>query len=131
MKSRHVIEERKNHLLMRITGPYDYWEFIRYPDIIRQQCEATGIYRIVVDLKGVTQYESSTPELFFLGEKLADKLRHRIKIALVWNTVEQGEFLQNVATNRAASMKIFNTVERATKWLLFDHEDEPSGFFRY
>ena len=131
MKSKYVIEERKNHLLMKITGPYDYGEFIRYPQIIRQQCEAAAVYRIIVELSSVTDTMVSTPELFFLGEKLAEKLRHRIKIALVWRGYDRGKFLQDVANNREATMRVFESNERAKLWLLFDHEDEPSDFFRH
>ena len=131
MKSRYAIQERKNHLLMQISGPYDYWEFIDYPEIILRQCEAAAIFRIIVDLKNVTFVELSTLELFFLGEKLAEKLRHRIKIAMVWNVRREGAFLEKVASNREVSIRVFESVAKAKLWLLFDHQDEPSNLLKY
>ena len=130
MKSSYSFDVKETHLEMRIMGPYDYWEFIDYPGIIRTRCEAEGKFRIVVDLIGVTYEELSTLELFFLGEKLAEKLRDRIKIALVWHGDTQEYFLENVASNRAASIRIFDTLLKARTWLLFDLEDEPFNFIR-
>ena len=128
MKSSYSFDVKDTHLEMRIIGPYDYWEFIDYPGIIRTHCEAVAKFRIVVDMIGVTYKELPTLELFFLGEKLAEKLRDRIKIALVWHGDTQEYFLENVAANRAASIRIFDTILKARTWLLFDLEDEPFDF---
>ena len=115
---------------MRISGPYDYWEFIDYPGIIRSRCEAEGKFRVIVDMVGVTYEELPTLEMFFLGEKVAEKLRDRVKIALVWHKGHQDYFLENVAANRATSIRTFDTLLKARTWLLFDLEDEPFNFQR-
>ncbi len=130
MESKYVIIERTNHLVMTISGPYSYWEFITYPEIIRQSCETAEIFRIIVDLTAVLYKELTTVELFFLGEKLAERLGKRVKIALIWNGKKESEFLETVATNRRANIRVFATCSRARQWLLFDHEDEPSGFLK-
>ena len=128
MKSSYTFEVKETHLEMQIIGLYDYWDFIDYPGIIRAHCDAEGKFRVIVDLLGVTYEELPTLEMFFLGEKLAEKLRDRVKIALVWQKGTQNYFLENVATNRAASIRIFDTLLIARTWLLFDLEDEPFNF---
>lgn len=128
MKCSYRFKETDTYLEMEITGPYDYWEFINFPEIIRRKCKALQTFKIIVDVIEVTYVELPILELFFLGEKLAEKLRDRIKIALLWHGDTRDYFLQNVAANRAASIRIFHTPEDAMDWLLFDHEDEPFNF---
>jgi hypothetical protein len=128
MKSSYSFEAKETHLEMKISGAYDYWEFIDYPGIIRAQCERVGKFRVIVDMTSVTYDELPTLEMFFLGEKLAEKLRDRVKIALVWRKGQQDYFLENVAANRAASIRTFDTILKARTWLLFDLEDEPFNF---
>jgi len=128
MGSRYTLEEQQGYLVMRISGPYDYWDFLQYPDLIRKCCESAGVYRILVDVVAVTYAELPTIELFFLGEKVAEVLRDQIKIALVWHGDTKDNLLQMVAANRAASIRIFETTETAALWLLYDHEDEPFDF---
>jgi len=113
---------------MRIAGPYDYWEFIQYPALIRKKCEALEEYRVLIDLVAVTYTELPTLELFFIGEKVAEVLRDRVKVAMVWHGDTREDFLQTVASNRAASIRIFQDTETAAVWLLYDHEDEPFDF---
>ena len=130
MSSGYTFEACENYLAMHITGVYDYWHFIRYPDLIRKQCEQSGFYRVLVDVSEVTYKELPTVELFFLGEKVAESLRDKIKIALVWQGDTHNDFLEVVATNRAASIRIFEGTEAAREWLLYDHEDEPFNFLK-
>jgi hypothetical protein len=130
MGNRYTFEEVDGYLAMRIAGTYDYWKFIRYPDLIRKQCEAAGIYRVLVDVTDVTYSELPTLELFFLGEKVAESLRDTIKIALVWQGDTHDYFLETVAINRAAYLRIFEGEEDARHWLLFDHEDGPFNFLK-
>jgi hypothetical protein len=130
MSSRYSFEAGNGYLVMRIAGSYDYWDFIQYPKIIRTECEARGIFRILVDVVAVTYLELPTLELFFLGEKVAEVLRDRIKIALVWHGGARDNFLQTVAANRAAAIRIFESTDTARIWLLYDHEDEPFNFLK-
>jgi hypothetical protein len=126
----YTFEKREGYLVMRISGSYDYWQVILYPDLIRKQCEALGMNRILVDVGEVTYTELPTLELFFLGEKVAESLRDKVKIALVWEGDPQKDFLEIVAANRAASIRIFEKSVVARQWLLFDHEDEPFNFHK-
>lgn len=115
---------------MTITGQYDYWEFMKYPKLIRTKCEAGRSNKILVDLMLVTYRDIPTIELFFLGEILAETLRDTIKMAIVWTGKDQKLFLQTVANNRAACVRIFDTTKSAKLWLLYDTEDEPMNLFK-
>lgn len=130
MSSRYAFESKIDYLVMRIAGKYDYWDFVQYPRIIRTACEESGIYRIMVDVVAVTFSELPTLELFFLGEKVAEVLRDRVKIALIWHGDTRDGFLETVAVNRAAAIRIFDSTEPAKLWLLYDHEDEPFNFHK-
>ena len=115
---------------MTISGNYYYWDFIKYPKIILKKCEAESTYKILVDLVLVKYAEIPTIEMFFLGEILAETLRDKIKMAIVWTGKEQEKFLQTVATNRAACLRIFEVTKTAEFWLLYDKEDEPLDLFK-
>jgi len=128
MSSRYAFESKNEYLVMRIAGRYDYWDFIQYPKIIRAACEEREVYRIMVDVVAVTYTELPTLELFFLGEKVAEVLRDRVKTALIWHGDTRDGFMETVAVNREAAIRIFDSTETAKIWLLYDHEDEPFNF---
>lgn len=130
MNSRYSVESHSGFLLMRIAGAYNYWDFIQYPHIIRRHCEEAGIFKILVDVVAVTYSEIPTLELFFMGEKLAEVLRDRVKIAIIWHGDPASHFLEKVAVNRAAAIRVFDSSEAAASWLLFDLEDEPFNFMK-
>lgn len=130
MNSRYTIEPQSGFLLMRIAGAYNYWDFIQYPHIIRKLCEETGNFKVLVDVVAVTYSEIPTLELFFMGEKLAEVLRDRVKIAIIWHGDPASHFLEKVAVNRAASIRVFDSSEPAASWLLYDLEDEPFNFLK-
>ena len=116
-------------LVMTISGQYDYWDFIQYPKVILRKCKADNIFKVLVDCIPVRYAEIPTIEMFFLGESLAEVLRDRVKLACVWNGNKEEEFLELVATNRAANFRIFDSIKIAEMWLLHDKEGEPSNLF--
>jgi hypothetical protein len=130
MPSNYTFKNKGDFLVMTIKGDYHYWEFIKYPKIIRKKCEEWNNYKVLVDLILVTYKEIPTIELFFLGEILADTLRDKIKMALVWTGKDQKLFLQAVANNRAACLRIFEITKTAEYWLLYDREDEPLDLYK-
>ena len=130
MRSSYTFKDKDEFLVLTIKGDYDYWEFIKYPKIIRKKCEELKKYKVLVDLILVKYKEIPTIELFFLGEILADTLRDKIKMALVWTGKDEKLFLQAVANNRAACLRIFDITKTAEFWLLYDREDEPLNLFR-
>ena len=130
MRSSYAFKNKGDFLVMTITGQYDYWDFIKYPIIIRKKCEAEDINKVLVDLILVRYTDIPTIELFFLGEILAETLRDKIKMAIVWAGENQESLLQTVATNRAACLRIFETTKTAEFWLRHNKEDEPLDLFK-
>ena len=115
---------------MTISGSYDYWDFIQYPKIILRKCQSEDVYKVLVDLVPITYTEIPTIEIFFLGETVAEILRDRVKLALVWVGDSRDELLELVAVNRAANVRIFDSTKMAELWLLQDPEGEPSNLFK-
>ena len=130
MNSSYAFKNKLQFLVMTINGRYDYWDFIQYPKVILRKCKTEGIYKVLVDLVPVTYTEIPTIELFFLGEAVAEVLRDRVKLALVWVGDNKDELLELVAVNRAANMRIFESTKIAELWLLHDKEGEPSNLFQ-
>ena len=129
-KSSYALVQGKGYNLMNLYGTYDYWDFIQYPGIILDYSIKTSTYKIIVNVIPVQYTEVSTLELFLLGEGLAEVLRDRVKMALVWNINQQDGLLERVAVNRAACMQVFPSLEEARLWLLLDQEQEPVDLFR-
>jgi hypothetical protein len=77
-----------------------------------------------VNVTPVKKSEIPLVELFFLGEHIEKVIRDHIKIALVWDGENHNRFLQKVATNRLAFIRIFESVQNAKAWLIEDREDE-------
>ena len=130
MNSTYTFKNKVQFLVMSIEGGYEYWDFIKYPKIILRKCQSAQVNKVLVDLIPVSYTELPTIELFFLGETLAEILRDKAKLALVWKGNEEEQFLELVATNRAAHMRVFDSVKIAEYWLLHDHEDQPSDIFK-
>lgn len=130
MRSSYTFENKQDFLVMTVTGDYHYWDFAEYAKIARRQCEEENINRILVDLILVRYSEIPTIELFFLGEILAETIRNRIKMAIVWTGDNYDRFLQRVATNRSARLRIFDLKKTAEFWLLYDNKNEHFDLFK-
>ena len=113
---------------MEISGDYNYWDIIKYPKIIRNQCLKDRTFKVMVDASNLTVGEMPIVEQFFLGEHIADVLRDHIKLAIVWKGLYHTRFLQSVATNRLALLRIFRSAKNAEIWLIHDKENEPLSF---
>jgi len=109
---------KKEYLVITIKGTYDYWECLHYPLKILKECQKRNRTKALVDLRALTTGEVTLIELFFLGEKIAHTLGNKIIMALVWKKDSHADFLADVATNRSARLKIFNTIKVAESWLL-------------
>lgn len=103
---------------MTVQGIYDYWEFMEFPEQILRACKEYQCDKVLVDLIPVKAQEIALIELFFLGEKIAKVLGNKVMLALVWKRESLSDFLVDVATNRSARLKVFDTVKRAEYWLI-------------
>jgi len=125
MYTRYCLEKRKEFLEMSISGEYDYWDLVKYPKIIRNQCLKEQVFKILVDVREMEIGRMPIVEQFFIGEHIAEVLKDHIKIAIVWNGMYHSRFFQSVATNRAALLRVFRSEKNAEIWLLKDKENEP------
>lgn len=125
MKSRHLFENQQDFLVMRITGTYNYWEFIHFPTLLRKKCETLSRYKVLVDLLKVRYSEPTTLELFMLGEKLAEELRNCTKIAFLLNRKFHALFPSEVPGIGAVAS--FDSTLKAKQWL---NNDRKSPFLK-
>lgn len=128
MQSRYALEKRNGYLAMNISGEYHYWDLIKYPKIIRNNCIKEHLFKILVDTRELAIGKMPIVEQFFIGEHIAEVLKDQIKIAIVWNGLYHSRFFQSVATNREALLRVFRSVENAEIWLMRDRENEPAYY---
>ena len=128
MYSSYSFQKKKEFLVLKITGKYNYWDLIKYPKIIRNQCLKERTFKILVNVQDLEIRDMPVVEQFFLGEHIAEVLRDHIKVAIVWKGLYHSRFFQSVATNRAAIMRVFRSVKNAEIWLVHDKESEPLYF---
>ena len=84
MKNQFIFEARDDYLLLRITGTYDFKEFLALPDLIKARCEEEKVFKVLMNASNVKAGNLSTADRYFLGEKLALELRSRYAVAVVW-----------------------------------------------
>lgn len=118
MVSDFSIAIKKKYLVMTITGLYEYWDFINYPEHILDACNNHRISKVLVDVRPVKADDISMIELYFIGEKIAQVLHTKVKLAIVWKEEALSEFLVDVASNRSAFLRVFDAPKRAEFWLL-------------
>lgn len=103
---------------MRVSGEYDYWAMVEFPGYILEQCQQTGVNRVLVHGLSVNPEQLPVIERFFMAEKAAEMLRDHIKLAIVWHPHLIDGFMEAVATNRAGLMRLFGSEDEAVQWLL-------------
>lgn len=124
MKSDFSIEKKEGYLEMKVTGKYDYGNFIEFPTYIRTLCEREQVYRVMVNGLRVIPEDLPVVERFFMAEKAANILGRDVKLAIVWHKDFIDGFMESVAQNRHGLMRLFGTKRAAIFWLLHD-EDTP------
>jgi len=117
MKSQIRVELRKDYLLFRITGTYDFNEFLALADLIKARCEKEQIYKVLLNCLELKASDLSTADRYFLGEKMALELRGRVVIAVVWPAEHIDKFAETVAHNRGGMMFVTGDVQSAEAWL--------------
>jgi len=121
MVSDFSIASKKKHLVMTVTGLYEYWDFLKYPEYILDACNNHRINKVLVDVRSIEADDISMIELFFIGEKIAQVLNTKVKLAIVWKKEALSEFLVDVASNRSAFVRVFDAPKRAEFWLLHNY----------
>ena len=124
LKCTYSIENRGTYLNLKVEGFYFFKDFIQFPKIILNHSQATGIYRTLFNGSLLQDTDASIVDRFFLGEKIAEVLRHKVKLAIVWPTKDIGRFMEVVAMNRAAYVRIVSSTQTALQWLMSETEEE-------
>ncbi|MFT5943462.1 MAG: hypothetical protein ACI9AV_000069 [Sediminicola sp.] len=115
---------------MKINGSYLFQDFIRMPEIILDSCQSNKIYRMLLDGGELEDTDAPTIDRFFIGEKIAEILRSKVKLAVVWPPYHMDKLTESVAINRAAYMRMFVEPKEAKKWLLDKGAEEPGELFK-
>jgi len=118
MKSTHVIERKAEHLYMTVSGEYNLQDFKTYVKIIRDKCEEEQIFKILMNALDVEGIDIPTIERYFMGIEVAEQLKFKIKLAIVWHNEFINHFGETVAINRGGNIGVFGNFEASMKWLL-------------
>ena len=118
MKSNYLFEKHDNYITLVISGEYDKDDFLLYPKLILEKCEKENVDKILVDGSTLSGTNLPTMDRFFIAENIANLLRARVKLAVVWPKQHINRFAETVAVNRGSSMIVVDTLGAAHKWLL-------------
>ncbi len=130
LKCTYKFENKRDHMVMKITGSYIFQDFFKMPEIILQACESHGNYKVLLLGEELKDTDASTIDRFFIGERIAEVLRSKVKLAVVWPPDHMTKLTENVAVNRAAYMRMFVEPKEAKKWLLDKDAREPGELFK-
>ncbi len=67
---------------------------------------------------GVEKGELPVIDRFFMAERAFEIVRFEAKLAIVWHPEYITGFMESVAVNRAAHLRIFGSVAEAENWLM-------------
>lgn len=118
MKSHFLFEREEKHLCIKVSGEYDFDDFITYLKIIYAKCENERIFNMLLNILEVEGIDVPILERYFLGVEVADQLSSKIKLAVVWHKEYTNYLAQSVALNEGGNIAVFGTVEPALNWLL-------------
>ena len=118
MKSNYKFITNDHYITLVISGEYDKDDFLSYPQLILDKCDTEKADKILVDGSNLGSTNLPTMDRFFIAEKLANLLRGKVKVAVIWPKEHINKFAENVAVNRGTSMIVVDTFEAAHEWLL-------------
>jgi hypothetical protein len=124
LKCTYFIEIKGAYLHFKVDGLYHFQDFIKFPKIILKHSKATGINRTLFNGSLLKNSDISIIDRFFLGEMIAEVLRNKVKLAIVWPTKDRTKFIEIVTANRAAHIKVAVSAQTALRWLMIDGEAE-------
>jgi hypothetical protein len=119
MNSSHTFERTNDYLYMTVTGTYRLQDFKSYVKIIRDKCEEEQTFKILMDALDVAGIDIPTIERYYMGIEVAEQLKYKIKLAIVWHKEFINHFGETVAVNRGGNIGVFSNMEAAMKWLLY------------
>lgn len=107
-------DEKLNVLRVRSWGDVTIEDWNHSKARIIELYNETGVSEVLVDVTEQTS-APSTLDIFDFGSEWPSRIRAAIVMGDA--TREDQEFLENVAVNRARSMRTFDAMDKALRWL--------------
>jgi len=118
MKSNYFFVKENNHIVMTVSGEYDFDDFKTYLKIIYAKCEQEKIFKMLLNALDVEGIDIPTLERYFLGVEVAEQLTYKIKLAVVWHSEYINYLGETVAVNRGGNVGVFGKADQAMAWLV-------------
>lgn len=106
----------EDRVTARVRGPFDVAGFRRLIDRVDQDCAAGGFSRLLLDITGVAPPKSEI-DRYLVGAYAAERLAHRVRVAVLWQDEHINRFGENTAVNRGAVHRVFSDRAEALAWL--------------
>ena len=99
-----------------VSGAWNLADIFALIGRVREEADAAGLDAALVDLLDVP---GPIPQMerFFAGKRVAEVLKHRIRLAVVAREEYINKFGENTAVNRGARMAVLSSEEHALAWL--------------
>ena len=115
------IKKENDYILVKVAGEYDTKEMRSYdPKMLANACDHFKCNKLLIDIQELTG-KVSILENFDLGKGMATYLGLQKRVVIL-GTKEQSkdDFIQTVAVNRGADVKIFSNKREAIQALSKD-----------
>lgn len=115
-----IFEDEQRFVRVRLTG---FWAIPKESPLtkpILAECQARKQDLLLIDFSGVENQKLSLAERFRLGMNALDFAGKLRKIAAVGRPglVDRQRFGEMVARNRGINIRVFTSLDDATRWLL-------------
>lgn len=116
MKIQITFEVFDEYLKIFISGENPYDEIEEIITTIKKLADENNRTKVFLDTMNVSGL--SEMEKYFAGEQGAKILGHKIKTAVVSAPERINKFMETVAVNRGARLRVFGSESEALNWLL-------------
>jgi hypothetical protein len=116
LKIQITFEILNEYLKIFISGENPYAEIDEIITTIKRLADENNRTKVLLDTMNVSGL--SEMEKYFAGEQGAKVLGHKIKIAVVSQPEKINKFMETVAVNRGARLRVFGNEPEAIDWLL-------------
>jgi len=118
MKGKYLFEKNDGYLRLDVTGRFDKSELLLFPEIVLNKCKKENIYKVLFNGLELSGTDLPTVDRFIIGEKYAELISMKLKLAVVWPKEHIDNIFQTVANNRMSRTRVFPDQKAGIKWLL-------------
>jgi hypothetical protein len=111
-----TVEDRKDHLYFRLTGKYDYQDFMALVLGLRDECLRREATHAVIDIS-IVDGDIPGLERYNLGLRFAEIWGGRLKAAILAPRERINKLFENTAVNRYARVHVSHDEELLMAWL--------------